>query len=211
MFLYASFAGSDRYSVDYLVTEVLARQGEAISAFLRQTAILERLCAPLCEAVTGQADAQTLLARLVATNLFLIPLDNHRAWYRYHALFAEALLLSLPPAQQMAPHRRAAHWCVRNDQPELAVHHARRAASLAGMTRPIETTIPAAQPLVEPLSEQEIVVLRRIAAGLSNQEIADRLIIAPGAVKRHINNIYGKLQVGRRTQASAVGRDLRIL
>jgi LuxR family maltose regulon positive regulatory protein len=65
--------------------------------------------------------------------------------------------------------------------------------------------------LVEPLSEREIEVLRLIAAGLSNQEIADRLIIAPGTVKRHINNIYGKLQVGSRTRAIAVARDLHIL
>ncbi len=72
---------------------------------------------------------------------------------------------------------------------------------------PVQTSIPAAQPLVE----QEIEVLRPIAAGLSNQEMADRMIIAPGTVKHHINSIYGKLQVGSHTQAIAVGRDLRIL
>ena len=87
----------------------------------------------------------------------------------------------------------------------------RRAAELAAIAANIRRPDPLAQPLIEPLSERELEVLGLIAAGLSNQEIADRLIIAPGTVKRHINNIYGKLQVGSRTQAVAVARELRIL
>jgi LuxR family maltose regulon positive regulatory protein len=68
-----------------------------------------------------------------------------------------------------------------------------------------------AQPLVEPLSERELEVLRLIAAGLANREIAEELVIAVGTVKRHINHIYGKLNVGSRTQALAKARELRLL
>ncbi len=210
----SAFAGDDRFIVDYLVTEVLARQPEALRDFLRQTAILERFCAPLCETITGREDAQALLEHLEATNLFLTPLDNRREWYRYHVLFAEALRLTLPPQQQVELHRLAAGWCDANGHTDLAVRHARRAAELVAIAASARhsTHTPAAdQPLIEPLSEREIEVLQLIAAGLSNQEIADRLVIAPGTAKRHINNIYGKLQVASRTQAVAVARDLRIL
>lgn len=208
----AAFAGDDRYIVDYLVAEVLERQSEALRDFLQQTAILDRLCAPLCVAVTGRGDAQAVLEHLEAANLFLVPLDNRREWYRYHVLFAEVLRLALPAQQQAELHRRAAGWCDANGHPDLAVHHARRAADLAAAAVRRPVPIPAAaQPLVEPLSEREREVLQLIAAGLSNQEIADRLVIAPGTVKRHINNIYGKLQVASRTQAIAVARDLRLL
>lgn len=210
----AAFAGDDRYITDYLVAEVLERQPEALREFLRQTAILDRLCAPLCRAVTGRENAQALLEHLEATNLFLTPLDNRREWYRYHGLFAEALRLTLLPQQQAELHRLAAGWCDANGHADLAVRHARRVAELVVITASARHSTPspaAAQPLVEPLSERELEVLQLIAAGLSNQEIADRLVIAPGTVKRHINNIYGKLQVASRTQAVAVARDLRLL
>ena len=75
----------------------------------------------------------------------------------------------------------------------------------------ITTKFPAAQPLVEPLSERELEVLRLIAAGLTNREIAQELVIAIGTVKRHINNLYGKLGVHSRTQATARARDLRLI
>lgn len=208
----AAFAGDDRYIADYLVAEVLERQPVALREFLRQTAILDRLCAPLCQAITGRDDAQALLEHLETANLFLAPLDNRREWYRYHVLFAEMLRLTLPAGQQGELHRRAAGWCDANGHPDLAVHHARRAAELAAIAANVRRPAPAAeQPLIEPLSEREIEVLQLIAAGLANQEIADRLVIAPGTVKRHINNIYGKLQVASRTQAVAVARELRIL
>lgn len=207
----AAFAGDDRFIVDYLVAEVLERQPEALRNFLRQTAILDRLCAPLCEAITGRGDAQTLLEHLEAANLFLTPLDNRREWYRYHVLFAEMLRLTLTARQQGDLHRLAAIWCDTHSHPNLAMHHARRAAELASLTTPVRRADLLDQPLIEPLSERELEVLQLIAAGLSNQEIADRLVIASGTVKRHINNIYGKLQVGSRTQAVAVARELRIL
>ena len=207
----AGFAGDDRYVVDYLVAEVLECQPEPVADFLRQTAVLDRLCAPLCTALSGREDSQAMLEHLEAANLFLSPLDNRREWWRYHVLFAEMLRLGLPPRQQYELHRKAAAWCDEHEVPDLAVQHARRAAELAAITAPAHREKPVDQPLIEPLSERELEVLRLIAAGLSNQDIADRLVIAPGTVKRHINNIYGKLQVGSRTQAVAVARDLQLL
>ncbi len=206
----AAFAGDDRYIVDYLMEEVLREQPAEVADFLRQTAILERLCAPLCESLTGRADSQALLERLEADNLFLTPLDNHREWWRYHTLFAEALRFSLSPARQRELHLKAGAWFQAAGMPEFAVQHGRAAAALAPAA-PVANPGISIQPLVEPLSERELEVLRLIAEGLSNQAIARRLFIAEGTVKRHINNIYGKLQVGSRTQAVAVGRELRLL
>ena len=87
----ASFAGDDRYIVDYLAEEVLQRQPEHVRSFLLQTSILDRLSGPLCDAVTGQADGKAMLEALDRGNLFLVPLDDRRQWYRYHHLFADVL------------------------------------------------------------------------------------------------------------------------
>ncbi|HET7637822.1 MAG TPA: AAA family ATPase, partial [Ktedonobacteraceae bacterium] len=90
-----AFTGSQRYIIDYLAEEVLARQPEPVQTFLLQTAILERLQGSLCEAVIGEhggeASGQAMLEQLEQANLFLVPLDDERRWYRYHQLFAEAL------------------------------------------------------------------------------------------------------------------------
>lgn len=206
----AAFAGDDRYIVDYLMEEVLRERPEHLREFLRETAVLDRLSASLCDAVTGRDDSQALLEQLEAENLFLTPLDNRREWWRYHTLFAEALRFTVAPSKQRELHLKAAAWSEASGRPDLAVQHARAAASHAPTAA---VTKPAAgpQPLIEPLSERELEVLRLIAEGLSNQAIADRLIIAEGTVKRHINNIYGKLQVGSRTQAVAVARELHLL
>ena len=187
------------------MAEVLDREPEAVHLFLRQTSILDRLCAPLCAALTGRDDSQAILEQLEGANLFVVRLDNRRHWYRYHVLFAEVLRLSLPAQDQIALHKKAAAWYQAQGLEEQARHH----ACLA--TGPARRRSGPVQPLVEPLSEREVEVLRLIAAGLSNQEIAGRLIIAPGTVKRHINNIYGKLGVQSRTQAVACGREVGLL
>src|SRR5439155_10579578 len=85
----AGFAGDDRYIVDYLVEEVLQRQTEGIRRFLRQTSILDRLSGPLCDAVTSQNGGNATLEALDRANLFVVPLDDRRRWYRYHHLFAD--------------------------------------------------------------------------------------------------------------------------
>jgi LuxR family maltose regulon positive regulatory protein len=205
-----SFAGDDRYVVDYLMAEVLDRAPDPLRAFLRQTSVLDRLSAPLCDALTGRDDSQAMLEQLEAANLFLIPLDNRREWYRYHVLFAEVLRLTLAPTERTELHQKAARWFQANGWGELAVHHARLTAEASAPTDATGRR-PPDQHLVEPLSEREIEVLRLIAEGYANAEIARKLYIATGTVKRHINNIYGKLDAASRTQAIAKGRALGLL
>lgn len=125
-----NFAGSHRYLVDYLVDEVLSLQSPQLQRFLQRTAILARFTAPLCEAVTGQPTGADLLARLEATNLFLIPLDNERKWYRYHHLFAEFLRHRLQETEAdnvRELHRRASTWFEQEGWTEEAIRHALQA------------------------------------------------------------------------------------
>jgi LuxR family maltose regulon positive regulatory protein len=112
----AAFAGSQHYILDYLVEEVLQRQPESIQTFLLRTSILDRMTGPLCDAVVGQGvptSGQEILDYLEHANLFIIPLDDRRQWYRYHHLFAEFLrsrLYQVQPRQVAELHRRAAEW-----------------------------------------------------------------------------------------------------
>jgi LuxR family maltose regulon positive regulatory protein len=122
-----SFTGSHRFVLDYLVEEVLHRQSERIRSFLLQTSILERLSGPLCDAVTGQEDGRGMLEALERGNLFVIPLDDRRQWYRYHHLFAEVLqafLRESQPERVSTLHRQASVWFEQNDLPAEAIRHA---------------------------------------------------------------------------------------
>lgn len=127
-----AFTGDDRYVMDYLMAEVLQRQPEATRDFLRQTAILDRLRAPLCNEVTGRQDSQTILQELEAVNLFLIPLDHRREWYRYHRLFAEFLQATLEPEEQTLLHQRATGWYEAHDYASQAIGHALAYGSSSG-------------------------------------------------------------------------------
>ncbi|HEV2931714.1 MAG TPA: BTAD domain-containing putative transcriptional regulator, partial [Streptosporangiaceae bacterium] len=123
----AGFAGDDRYVVDYLVEEVLQRQPDGVQAFLLQTSILGRLSGPLCDAVTGQGGGKAMLEALDRVNLFLVPLDDRRRWYRYHHLFADVLqarLLDERPGQVPDLHRRASAWYEQNGEQSVATGHA---------------------------------------------------------------------------------------
>jgi LuxR family maltose regulon positive regulatory protein len=119
-----AFSGSHRHVIDYLADEVLARQPDEIRDFLRQTAILDRLTAPLCDALTGRDGAATLLRQLEQANLFLTPLDDRREWYRYHHLFADFLRTELDGESQAALHLKAARWLAAHDLLPEAVKHA---------------------------------------------------------------------------------------
>jgi LuxR family maltose regulon positive regulatory protein len=123
----ARFTGNDRHVVDYLADEVLGRQPEVVRRFLLHTAILDRLSAPLCDAVTGRRDGKTLLETLDRANLFLVRLDDERRWYRYHHLFADVLrarLLDEDPDAIPDLHRRAGAWWEEQGDLAEAIRHA---------------------------------------------------------------------------------------
>ncbi|MDT4932303.1 MAG: hypothetical protein QOK11_195 [Pseudonocardiales bacterium] len=142
----AGFAGDDRYIVDYLAEEVLARQPADVRDFLLQTSVLERLTGPLCDAATGREGGKATLVALERANLFLVPLDDRRQWYRYHHLFAEVLhahLLDEQPDQVAQLHRRASVWFEDHADTSQAIIHAQaggdtgRAADLMELAMPV--------------------------------------------------------------------------
>jgi LuxR family maltose regulon positive regulatory protein len=124
----AAFAGSHRYVFDYLLEQVLNRQTPEVREFLLQTSMLERLSAPLCEAVTETGGtARGLLDTLERANLFLVPLDEERGWYRYHHLFSDLLRLMLErthPGLSAELHHRACRWYEAQEMLPEALQHA---------------------------------------------------------------------------------------
>lgn len=140
-----AFAGDNRYIVDYLVDEVLDRQPPSVRGFLLQTAILRRLIGPLCDAVTGGTDGAGMLESLERANLFVVPLDDSRRWYRYHHLFGDVLRAHLGKAQteeMIALHCRASCWYWENDFPDEALHHALAAPDYEQAARLLELLWP---------------------------------------------------------------------
>ena len=118
--------GDDRLVADYLYRESFIRLPEGIQRFLRRTAVLDQMCAPLCDAILEESGGQQRLRNLEASSLFVIPLDRRREWYRYHALFREFLLAELrrvDPDVIMKLHLRAADWYESNGSAAMAVEH----------------------------------------------------------------------------------------
>ncbi len=135
VFMHA-FAGNDRHVMDYLADEVLSRQPEAVRRFLLYTSLLDRLCGPVCDAMLNDtiSDSATMLEQLDRANLFIVPLDNRREWYRYHHLFGSLLRHRLTREQAaLVPdlHRRAAQWFGEQGLIEEAVNHALAARDFA--------------------------------------------------------------------------------
>jgi len=122
-----AFAGSNRFVVDYLAEQVLLQQPAEIQTFLLHTSILDRMSASLCDAVTGSGHSQTFLEQLEQRNLFILPLDEVREWYRYHQLFGDVLrarLRQVNPGVMSELHRRASQWFAQRDQLSEAIEHA---------------------------------------------------------------------------------------
>lgn len=143
----AAFAGNQGYLLDYLTEEVLLRQPESLQSFLLRTSILQRLNGSLCDALTGRADGQATLAELERANLFLVPLDETRRWYRYHHLFADLLrhrlqALGTPAVREL--HGRASAWYEQQGLLAEAIRHALDAHDLERAARLIETAAPEA-------------------------------------------------------------------
>jgi LuxR family maltose regulon positive regulatory protein len=165
------FSGSHRYVLDYLAEEVLDRQPDEVVRFLLETSVLERLSGPLCEAVTGRVDSQQLLEQVERANLFLVPLDEVRGWWRYHHLFADLLrgrLAREQPDRLPGLDRAAAAWCEQHGLVDDAVRHALAAEELAWVARLVE------QHFEELLWRSEDATLRRWLEALPAELVRSR-------------------------------------
>ncbi|HEU5037508.1 MAG TPA: LuxR C-terminal-related transcriptional regulator [Nocardioides sp.] len=175
------FAGDDRFVVDYLVDEVLSRQPEEVRRFLLDTAVLGRLTAPLCEAVHAgvPGSGRAMLDLLDRQNLFLVPLDDHRRWYRYHHLFADVLhahLLQERSGDAAELHRRASRWYAAEGDVEAAVRHALAAGDAETAAELVELALPDLR------RERREDVLRRWVDDLPASVVATRPVLAIGLV-----------------------------
>lgn len=140
-----AFSGDNRYIADYLIEEVLKSEPEHIRRFLLGTAILQRLSAPLCDAVTGEPGSQQLLEDLERRNLFVVALDDRREWYRYHHLFADVLhrqSKARDPHATRSFHGRASVWYEEHASPAAAARHALAAEDFERASDLLERTWP---------------------------------------------------------------------
>ncbi|HRQ42552.1 MAG TPA: LuxR C-terminal-related transcriptional regulator [Chloroflexota bacterium] len=146
--LIAAFTGSHRFIIDYLTEEVLSQQSNAVREFLLLTSILERMCGPLSNALTQTESGQQMLEYLEHHNLFLIPLDDSRLWYRFHHLFAEVLrqrLQKVYPSSTFELYRRASSWFEQNELVSEAIEYALKGQDWPNAGRLIEANIDQAQ------------------------------------------------------------------
>jgi LuxR family maltose regulon positive regulatory protein len=167
----AAFSGSHRFVLDYLADEVLDGQAGQVRAFLLETSVLERLSGELCDAVTGRAGSQAMLADIERAGLFLVPLDEVRSWWRYHHLFADLLRARLQaeqPGRAVALHRAAAAWCEEHGLADDAVRHALAAGDPAWAARLVERHVE------ELLGRSEGVTLRRWLSALPAESVRAR-------------------------------------
>ncbi|HEV2920589.1 MAG TPA: LuxR C-terminal-related transcriptional regulator, partial [Actinomycetota bacterium] len=135
---WAGFTGNDRVMAEYLWAELLVRLPPRTVSFLTRTAVLDRMCGPLCDAVLGATGSADLLESLAGSNLLVVPLDPRRRWYRYHRLFGELLRAELErrePELVSGLHARAAVWCEANGLPETAIDHAQAAGDTDQVAR----------------------------------------------------------------------------
>lgn len=174
-----NFAGTDRFVVDYLAEEVLERQPPEVRTFLLETSILARLSGSLCDAVTARAGSKDTLTALDAANLFVVSLDDHRQWYRYHHLFADVLracLLDERPGVVDELHRRASDWFRDHDSWPEAVDHSLAAHDLERAAQVIELAAPTMR------RNRQEATLRRWLEALPADLLVDRPVLAVALV-----------------------------
>jgi LuxR family transcriptional regulator, maltose regulon positive regulatory protein len=201
------FAGDDRYIVDYLVEEVLQRQSEQVRHFLLQTSILDRLSGPLCDAVTGRDGGKAMLEALDRGNLFLVPLDDRRQWYRYHQLFADVLqahLLDEQPKDVSDLHRRASAWYEQIGEPSEAIVHALAAEDFERAADLVELAAPATR------QYRQEVTLRRWLEALPEELLQVRPVLSNAyagslLVRGEVEGVESHLQDAERWLDSATG------
>lgn len=205
-----AFGGAQRYVLNYLLEEVLEQQAPRIQRFLLYTSVLHNLTPQLCTAVTGYQDSAQILARMVEDDLFIEPLDDKDLWYRYHRLFATALrgrLEQIEPEIVPELRRRAAVWYNEGSTSESIPP--RLQPAFYPVSYSIDTK--SQELLLDGLTERELEILVLIAQGLSNQQIADQLVISVGTVKGHVTHILSKLNAQSRTDAVARALHLGLL
>ncbi|HSL69046.1 MAG TPA: hypothetical protein VK864_02335, partial [Longimicrobiales bacterium] len=208
--LLGAFTGTHRYVLDYLTEEVLERQPDRIRAFVLHNSVLDRMTAPLCNAVTGDADGQDMLERLERANLFVVPLDEHRRWYRFHPLFADALRghLRRVAAEQVPDlHRRAAEWCERNGLIDEAIRHAMGAQDPTWAAQLVE------EHLNETLRRGETALLGKWIALLPDDAVRSQpgLLLARGMQSLHGGHLHAVeeyLDYADRAFGSEAGRQV---
>lgn len=210
-----AFSGAHRDVQDYLDQEVLSHLSGELQAFMLQTALFERLSAPLCEAVLSMKESHDRLVTLERSGLFLFPMDTERYWYRYHPLVAEALRYRLyqeAPDLTEALRQRIAEWSTPQHMKDYtSALQAVSGQPLIHETALSEQAVGSAKSYNLRLSQREHEVLQLLADGRSNQEIATILIIGINTVKMHIQHLYDKFDVHNRVQAVARARSLGLL
>ena len=175
----AGFAGDDRHVVDYLVDEVLSRQSEHVRDFLLRTSILDPLEGDLCDAVLQRRGGRAMLESLERANLFLVPLDDQRRWYRYHHLFADVLHAHLRdehPEQVTGLHLRASQWYDQSQEPVRAVRHALVAGDVERAAEIAEAALPALQ------RDRQESVIRGWIRDFPDEVVRARPVLAVGFV-----------------------------
>jgi LuxR family maltose regulon positive regulatory protein len=183
-----AFTGSHRYVLDYLSEEVLEQQRDSVRTFLLKSSILERLSSPLCDAVTGGSDGQAMLEELERANLFLVPLDEERRWYRFHNLFGDLLRVRLQsgeagPVSEL--HQRAAAWFEEHGLIDEAIRHASASGDPPWAARLVEGH------LNEILRRGEGVVLERWLSMLPDNVVRSNpaLCLAQGLIQLHVGEL----------------------
>jgi LuxR family maltose regulon positive regulatory protein len=170
-----AFAGSHRFVLDYLVEEVLRRQSDRVADFLMATAVLDQMTGSLCDALTGSDDGGAMLEELERSNLFVVPLDDQRTWYRYHHLFAEALrarLVDEHPGRALALHGTASQWYADHGMLENAVQHALAGRRFGRAADLVEAALP------ELRRRRHNRVLRSFLVALPESEVRTRPVLS---------------------------------
>jgi LuxR family maltose regulon positive regulatory protein len=233
----AAFSGDDRFVREYIESEFLARISQAQRTFLTRTAVLDRMCGLLCDAVLELSGSAARLAELAQSGLLLVPLDHRGQWYRYHHLFRDMLLAEL---QRMEPgvipvlRCRAADWCLQNDLPDKALQYsvtpgARADArtlmreidkllkqpgpgTVSGEAQALSAQLPKQRcPSVPPgsaLTAAELRLLPLLSTHLSFPEIAAKMFLSPNTIKSQAMSIYRKLGASTRNQAVTRAREM---
>ncbi|MCZ3387694.1 MAG: hypothetical protein LH645_00900 [Actinomycetia bacterium] len=175
----ARFAGNERFIVDYLVDEVLDRQPAGICDFLLATSVLDRLTGPLCDAVTGRTGGAATLVELERSNLFVIPLDGNRQWYRSHHLFADVLrshVSERSPEWLADLHMRAAEWLQQRGDAAEAVRHSLAGGDFDRAAALMEMAFPAMQ------RDRRETELARWVHALPDSVVQRRPVLAVGLI-----------------------------